>query len=123
MERARFYLVDFYGDLQRTQGVRGVRGVSVRMKRTASPVVPAKAGTSSHSFLQRADAIVSLRIAAVAGGSPAATYFSCFAKKSKQKKATPGSSPFGFPALLGDSHGDPGRFITTVAPDLVRGPI
>ena len=27
-----------------------------------------------------------------AGGSPAATHFSCFAKKSKQKKATPGSS-------------------------------
>ena len=28
-----------------------------------------------------------------AGGSPAATYFSCFAKKSKQKKATPGETP------------------------------
>ena len=28
----------------------------------------------------------------VAGGCPAATHFSCFAKKSKQKKATPGSS-------------------------------
>ena len=28
-----------------------------------------------------------------AGGSPAATHFSCFAKKSKQKKATRGSSP------------------------------
>ena len=27
-----------------------------------------------------------------AGGSPAATHFSCFAKKSKQKKATPDSS-------------------------------
>ena len=38
-----------------------------------------------------------------AGGSPAATYFSCFAKKSKQKKATRGSSPrksAGYPALL-----------------------
>ena len=29
----------------------------------------------------------------LAGGSPAATHFSCFAKKSKQKKATRGSSP------------------------------
>ena len=28
-----------------------------------------------------------------AGGSPAATHFSCFAKKSKQKKATRGSLP------------------------------
>ena len=28
-----------------------------------------------------------------AGGSPAASHFSCFAKKSKQKKATRGSSP------------------------------
>ena len=38
-----------------------------------------------------------------AGGSPAATHFSCFAKKSKQKKATRGSSPrknAGYPALL-----------------------
>jgi len=29
-----------------------------------------------------------LRRCSVAGGSPAATHFSCFAKKSKQKKAT-----------------------------------
>ena len=39
----------------------------------------------------------------LAGGSPAATHFSCFAKKSKQKKATRGSSPrksAGYPALL-----------------------
>ena len=28
-----------------------------------------------------------------AGGSPAATHFLCFAKESKQRKATPGSSP------------------------------
>ena len=38
-----------------------------------------------------------------AGGSPAATHFSCFAKKSNQKKATRGSSPrksAGFLALL-----------------------
>ncbi|CAL61064.2 hypothetical protein; putative exported protein [Herminiimonas arsenicoxydans] len=31
------------------------------------------------------------------GGSPAATHFSCFAKKSKQKKATAQPLPFGFP--------------------------
>ncbi len=38
-----------------------------------------------------------------AGGCPAATHFLCFAKESKQRKATPGSSPrksAGFPALL-----------------------
>jgi len=29
----------------------------------------------------------------VAGGSPAAGYFSCFAKKSNQKKAIPGLPP------------------------------
>jgi hypothetical protein len=34
-----------------------------------------------------------------AGGSPAATHFSCFAKKSKQKKATAKPLPFGFPIL------------------------
>lgn len=34
-----------------------------------------------------------------AGGSPAATYFSCFAKKSKQKKVTAKPLPFGFPIL------------------------
>ena len=38
-----------------------------------------------------------LRAGSVAGGSPAATYFSCFAKKSKQKKATAQPLPFGFP--------------------------
>ncbi len=32
-----------------------------------------------------------------AGGRPAATYFSCFAKKSKQKKATQSRCPFGIP--------------------------
>jgi len=32
-------------------------------------------------------------------GSPAATHFSCFAKKSKQKKATAKPLPFGFPIL------------------------
>ncbi len=32
-----------------------------------------------------------------AGGSPAATHFSCFAKKSKQKKATAKQLPSGFP--------------------------
>ncbi|WP_229726108.1 hypothetical protein [Oxalicibacterium faecigallinarum] len=35
----------------------------------------------------------------LAGGSPAATHFSCLAKKSKQKKATAKSLPFGFPVL------------------------
>jgi hypothetical protein len=34
-----------------------------------------------------------------AGGSPAAAHFSCFAKKSKQKKATQASLPFGFPIV------------------------
>ena len=34
-----------------------------------------------------------LRTSSVAGGSPAATHFSCFAKKSKQKKATAGTQP------------------------------
>jgi len=29
----------------------------------------------------------------VAGGSPAASHFSCFAKKSNQKKANPGLPP------------------------------
>jgi hypothetical protein len=33
----------------------------------------------------------------LAGGGPAATHFSCFAKKSKQKKATAQPLPFGFP--------------------------
>ena len=39
-----------------------------------------------------------------AGACPAATHFLCFAKKSKQRKATPASSPrksAGFPPLLG----------------------
>jgi len=31
-----------------------------------------------------------------AGGSPAATYFLCFAKESKQRKASAGKLPFGF---------------------------
>ena len=38
-----------------------------------------------------------------AGGSPAASYFLCFAKESNQRKATRGSSPrkgAGYPALL-----------------------
>jgi hypothetical protein len=33
----------------------------------------------------------------LAGGGPAAAYFSCLAKKSKQKKATALPLPFGFP--------------------------
>ena len=39
----------------------------------------------------------SYELAQYAGGSPAATHFSCFAKKSKQKKATAKPLPFGFP--------------------------
>jgi hypothetical protein len=39
----------------------------------------------------------SLIILALVGGGPTATHFSCFAKKSKQKKATQAPSPFGFP--------------------------
>ena len=35
----------------------------------------------------------------VAGGSPAAGYFSCLAKKSNQKKATPLHRPFGVPCV------------------------
>jgi hypothetical protein len=35
-----------------------------------------------------------------AGGSPAASYFFCFAKKSNQKKATPLLRPFGVPKIL-----------------------
>ncbi len=34
-----------------------------------------------------------------AGSGPAAAHFSCFAKKSKQKKATVTRQPFGFPLL------------------------
>jgi hypothetical protein len=33
------------------------------------------------------------------GGGPTATHFSCFAKKSKQKKATTLPLPFGFPIV------------------------
>jgi len=38
-----------------------------------------------------------LRTTVVAGGGPAAAHFSCFAKKSKQKKATAIRRPFGVP--------------------------
>jgi len=38
-----------------------------------------------------------LRTTGVAGGGPAAAHFSCFAKKSKQKKATAIRRPFGVP--------------------------
>ncbi|WP_295761474.1 hypothetical protein, partial [Undibacterium sp.] len=33
------------------------------------------------------------------GGSPVATYFSCFAKKRKQKKATQSRCPYGYPPV------------------------
>src|SRR5947209_5778850 len=38
-----------------------------------------------------------LRGGSVAGGGPAATHFLCFAKESKQRKATAQPLPFGFP--------------------------
>jgi len=40
-----------------------------------------------------------------AGGSPAATHFSCLAKKSKQKKATAGSRSFGLPGAAKQKMG------------------
>jgi hypothetical protein len=39
------------------------------------------------------------------GCGPTATHFSCFAKKSKQKKATQASLPFGFP-IVQDKNGE-----------------
>jgi hypothetical protein len=39
-----------------------------------------------------------------AGGGPAAAHFSCLAKKSKQKKATARTLPFGFPQKRGASR-------------------
>ncbi|RBA24920.1 hypothetical protein [Herminiimonas fonticola] len=38
-----------------------------------------------------------LRVGSVAGGSPAASYLFCFAKKGNPKKATAQPLPFGFP--------------------------
>ena len=40
-----------------------------------------------------------------AGGSPAATHFLCFAKESKQRKATAGSRPFGLPGAAKQKMG------------------
>jgi hypothetical protein len=40
-----------------------------------------------------------LRAASVAGGSPAASYLFCFAKKGNPKKATAQPLPFGFPSV------------------------
>ena len=40
-----------------------------------------------------------------AGGSPAASYFSCAAKKSNQKKAAPVSRACAFPVLLDEPGG------------------
>jgi hypothetical protein len=42
----------------------------------------------------------------LAGGRPAATYFSCFAKKSKQKKATQSRCPCGMPNCAGRKMGN-----------------
>jgi len=44
-------------------------------------------------------------LSAQVGGGPTATHFSCFAKKSKQKKATQASLPFGFP-IAQDKNGE-----------------
>ena len=44
-----------------------------------------------------------------AGGSPAAGYFSCSAKKSNQKKAAPARGPSGYPALLAKPGGSATR--------------
>src|SRR5450830_1537717 len=40
-----------------------------------------------------------------AGGSPAATHFLCFAKESKQRKATAGSRSFGLPGAAKQKMG------------------
>ncbi|MFZ6749946.1 hypothetical protein [Undibacterium sp. Ren11W] len=42
----------------------------------------------------------------LAGGRPAVTYFSCFAKKSKQKKATQSRCPCGMPNYAGRKMGN-----------------
>ena len=42
---------------------------------------------------------------ALVGGGPTATHFSCFAKKSEQKKATQAQLAFGFPIAQGRSVG------------------
>ncbi len=69
-------------------------GVS-HSKYTVIPAEPAPAGRKPGAGIQRlsqtAAAIIFSR--ADAGGSPAATHFLCFAKESKQRKATRGSSP------------------------------
>jgi len=41
--------------------------------------------------------LFALRTTVVAGGGPAAAYFLCFAKESKQRKATAIRRPFGVP--------------------------
>jgi hypothetical protein len=43
--------------------------------------------------------VLSLFCDLLVGGGPTATHFSCFAKKSKQKKATTLPLPFGFPIV------------------------
>ena len=49
---------------------------------------------TSNYFFCTTDSVSSLPLA---GCGPAATHFSCFAKKSEQKKATQVSLPFGYP--------------------------
>jgi len=61
-----------------------------------SPGCPAKSFSDAGGGLGRGSelGVISLKINInFAGGSPAAAYYSCFAKKSKQKKAIPGLPP------------------------------
>ncbi|WP_197034850.1 hypothetical protein [Herbaspirillum sp. RV1423] len=53
----------------------------------------------------------------LAGGGPAAAHFSCLVKKSKQKKTTAGSRPFGLPGAAMQKMGrKKTRFAQTVFP-------
>ncbi len=75
---------------------RSTRPASAGVLNSVITVIPAKAG------IQVSQRDAGLQLAkTVAGGSPAATYFLCFAKESKQRKATPELPPLsGFSALL-----------------------
>jgi hypothetical protein len=55
--------------------------------------------------------VVTVSSLPLAGGGPAATHFSCFAKKSKQKKATQAPLPFGFP-IVQDKNGESQKLAT-----------
>ena len=95
-----------------------------------APVKPSFPCRRESKFSRKAAIVFSLR--AEAGGSPAATHFLCFAKKSKPSDprfVAPEKKTPGYPALLGDSHRDqidplslsPRRTTTRVARG--RGPI